>query len=249
MSDELFDIEFSGDVCKGVDVSVAKNNLAKLFKASPEKIDALFSGKPVILKRNLTFDAASKYRVAIKKAGALVNLKEVVTAKPAENVPKAKAVFTARDPDQAHASAPVQTLDSVSVEELGGVAKKESVPPDSVNEWTLAPAGEDLLQESERENVVPVEVDTSLLSLRENSGNLLDQDEYVHDVPLPVDVSGIDIAPVGADVLKPEERKKEESLDLDLSGISVAEVGARLGKETPAPPPAPDVSHISLEES
>lgn len=248
MSDELFDIEFSGDVCKGVDVSVAKNNLAKLFKTSPDKIDALFSGKPVILKRNLSFDAASKYRVAIKKAGALVNLKEVAAAKPVESAPKAKAVFTARDPEQAHTAAPAQTLDSVSVEDLAGAPKQEPAEPESEEGWTLAPAGADLLQSNEREKVVPVEVDISSLSVRESSGNLLDQDEYTHEAPPPVDVSGFDIAPVGADVLKPEERKKEESLDLDLSGMSVAEVGVRLGKEPPAPPPAPDVSHISLED-
>ena len=48
-------------------------NLARLFKSDSAKIDSLFSGTPVALKRDLGEDEAEKYLVALQRAGAKVN--------------------------------------------------------------------------------------------------------------------------------------------------------------------------------
>lgn len=86
---EKYDLVFSGQVVKGVDLAVAKKNIGQLFKLDAKKVEALFSGKKVVLKRGLNMDAAGKYRVAIKKAGALVELVMQQPVAPS----RGKAVF------------------------------------------------------------------------------------------------------------------------------------------------------------
>lgn len=47
-----------------------KDNLARLFKSEPGKIDALFGGRPVVLKRELPEAEADRYLAALHQAGA-----------------------------------------------------------------------------------------------------------------------------------------------------------------------------------
>jgi ribosomal protein L7/L12 len=51
-------------------LETAKENLARLFKSDASKIEALFSGQPVVLKRDLSDDEADKYLRALHGAGA-----------------------------------------------------------------------------------------------------------------------------------------------------------------------------------
>lgn len=54
------------------------------------------------------------------------------------------------------------------------------------------------------------------------------------------------LEPVGADILRPEERSKPVVADIDISALDVAEATERLAPAAPAPPPAPDTSHLDL---
>jgi len=53
MPSERFNLVFSGDLARGADLAQAKKNLGRLFKISDEKVEALFSGKAITLKKNL----------------------------------------------------------------------------------------------------------------------------------------------------------------------------------------------------
>jgi hypothetical protein len=62
-------IVFNGQIIDGFQIISVKAHLAKMLKASPEKISALFSGKPVVIKRTTNKQTAIKYSTALKKVG------------------------------------------------------------------------------------------------------------------------------------------------------------------------------------
>lgn len=70
MSDSRYTILFTGEILPGFSVDTVKANLAALFKSDSSKIEALFSGQPVPLKRNLPDAEADKYVAALQRAGA-----------------------------------------------------------------------------------------------------------------------------------------------------------------------------------
>src|SRR6187431_1959690 len=109
MSAPQFDIIFRGDIVFGHQLAEVKLKLQQLFKADAAKIDSLFSGRPVPLKRNMDEATAQKYRDALIKAGAMVEI-----------CPS----------DKSPANAPAKPL---PVREPRAVAEAKKL------EWTLAP--------------------------------------------------------------------------------------------------------------
>ena len=75
--DQQFNVVFKGDLVKGATVDQVKSNLAKLFKADPAKLEHLFAGKAVIIKKGLDLAGADKYESVLRRAGAIVELLEV----------------------------------------------------------------------------------------------------------------------------------------------------------------------------
>lgn len=72
MSETRYNIEFSGELLAGHELDSVKANLAQLFKCPLEKIEPLFSGQTVTLKRNLSEAEAEQYLGALRRAGAAV---------------------------------------------------------------------------------------------------------------------------------------------------------------------------------
>lgn len=72
MTEARYKIVFDGQLMPEMTLDTVKNNLARLFKSDQSKIDALFSGSPVALKRDLAEAEADKYLAALQQAGALV---------------------------------------------------------------------------------------------------------------------------------------------------------------------------------
>ncbi|WP_137974844.1 DUF805 domain-containing protein [Pseudomonas sp. F(2018)] len=72
MTDTRYKIVFDGQLMPEMTLDTVKDNLARLFKSDQSKIDALFSGSPVALKRDLAEAEADKYLAALRQAGALV---------------------------------------------------------------------------------------------------------------------------------------------------------------------------------
>lgn len=70
MTDQRFKIVFSGELMPDASLETVKDNLARLFKSEPGKIDALFGGRPVVLKRELPEAEAERYLTALRQAGA-----------------------------------------------------------------------------------------------------------------------------------------------------------------------------------
>ncbi|MBB1519095.1 DUF805 domain-containing protein [Aquipseudomonas guryensis] len=80
MTHARYKIVFTGELMPEVAADTVKDNLARLFKSDRSKIEALFSGAAVALKRDLTEDDADKYLAALQQAGARVHKEKDLTA-------------------------------------------------------------------------------------------------------------------------------------------------------------------------
>lgn len=72
MNQPRYKIVFDGQLMPEASLETVKTNLARLFKSDLARIDSLFSGAPVALKRDLGESEAEQYLTALQKAGAKV---------------------------------------------------------------------------------------------------------------------------------------------------------------------------------
>jgi len=107
MSEELFNLVFSGELVKGSQEEAVKANLVRLFKLAPEQVDKMFSGKVITIKKNIDADIGRKLRAKFKQAGALCRLEPFSTT----------SVSSGSSPgaDQAESKSEVSTDTSSSV--------------------------------------------------------------------------------------------------------------------------------------
>lgn len=200
MSAPEFDIIFRGDIVFGHQLADVKVRLQQLFKADAAKIDALFTGRPIPLKRNLDEATANKYRDALVKAGAMV---EVCSS------------------DKSPANTPSRPVPERAQPVVAVVPEYAS--------WTLAPVGSDLLPASERPaKPAPVRVDTGGLSLRPADGNLVDTTEVGREMGAAVVVPDLGLAAVGEDLLGEDEKLELPLVKIELEDWEIAEAGSDL---------------------
>jgi hypothetical protein len=243
MDDITYDIYFTGQIVDGYLEGAVKKNLAKLFNASPEKINAMFAGKPVLLKKGLNKESAQKFAALMKKAGAKAVAKSHGgPEKPAQDVDANSA-----SPN----TAPNQTDDSgLSVAARGS----DVINP---NEYHHAEAVTvDISGLSAEGNFAPLEdnspppppaPDTSHLSTAQ-VGSVLDESEAIMAVDIP-DLDGLNITAMEGELLKEHEKPKVTPVTVDTSSFSVAAPGSDMGqKPDDPPPPAPDTSHLSIDK-
>ena len=255
MSEQLYDIYFKGEALAGFENSQVQANVSHLFKASPEKIQHLFSGKVVALKKGLDKPTALKFQTALKTAGAKIYIKQATS--------ESSVVSEQSRSKAASSAAPISTEEPVEATKKAMQATEEQAG------ITVLPAGSDVLTENERSHVQAADIDTSTIHLAssfalpeekletvippdvshisaaEVGADILDQPEIKATIPAP-DTSFIDLAEPGADLL--EQSEEAITQNIDVSNIDLAEVGADMDpspKKTP--PPAPDTSHIHLD--
>lgn len=74
MAEKTYKLIFDGRIQDGHDPAQVKKNIKSLLKASDKSIQHLFSGKPVVIKKNMEQKTAMKYNQAFKKAGAVCTI-------------------------------------------------------------------------------------------------------------------------------------------------------------------------------
>ena len=77
MPEKRYSIFFSGKVAQGHGIEEVKRNLASTFKLGDEKIEQLFTGKQVMIKKDADYQSAIKYKMAFETAGAICRVEEV----------------------------------------------------------------------------------------------------------------------------------------------------------------------------
>ena len=74
MSGIDYSIVFSGGIKPGVEISAAKDNIKKHFNLDDAKLQALFSGKRVVLKKALRENQATNYVKSFEDLGIIVSI-------------------------------------------------------------------------------------------------------------------------------------------------------------------------------
>ena len=82
MTDQTYQVVFRGQIAPDASVETVKANLAKLFKTDETKIERLFTGREVVLKKGLGQEEGDRYRALLAKAGALCDLVPAPTDRP-----------------------------------------------------------------------------------------------------------------------------------------------------------------------
>ena len=237
--DEQYRLVFSGEVLDGQHPAVVKKRLAAVLKLDDERMDVLFSGKPVVVKKAIDEKNAARYQQAFNKAGARLRV-----------LPAAES-----------ADAPAQTTPAEVSTTAAASARGD--------ELTVLPAGADALTDQERQPETVADVDTSHLavqgavfvtdepeeaiagpnidhlSLAELGAELGVSRDSVVTQEIDVD---FDLAEVGV-ILGELEKNEPPAIDPADVDFELSEPGADIGTRDAKPtPPPPDTSHLKLDD-
>ena len=256
MSDELFDIYFSGKVINQDEIDEVKQKIGKLFNASDAVLSKLFSGQPNRIKKAVDMDTAIKYRVKFREAGAIVDIRPSQSAPPAaSSTPAASAIpqsnFSAADtaPDSAAdiATAPAAEPASSATPVTNPVtdpaaAQEAAVAPTSIDAGLAMPGS--IIDETPEPP--PADYNTEQFDLGDaNSGSLEEFAETVIPAPVP-DISSLDVVETDAPL---DDTAEPESLDIDTGNMAIDAFSGDLD-DTPPPPPANiDTSNLTASEA
>jgi len=208
-----FDVYFSGELVEGHEPEAVKAAIGELFGLTGPKLEALFSGVPVRVKKNLDVERAGRYRKRFLELGALVQVvpagQEPGAAPPApkpKRKPAPKPAVANSGGLELAPQAPLATEEadappatdtshlSLSAAGEGDLEKSEPKPaplPD-ISGLTLAPL-EETDEGGRPEPEPPPLPDTSHLEvLPPDKGSLEDCAEQKRPAPLP-DISGLSL--------------------------------------------------------
>jgi len=83
MPEDRYNVVFSGELSAETTQEAARRNLRTWFRVDEAQLENLFSGRRVVVKRNVSLDVASRYQAAFRKAGGLA-LIEISNGEPAD---------------------------------------------------------------------------------------------------------------------------------------------------------------------
>lgn len=208
MSEARFNVVFAGEMVAGADPAKVRENLAAAFKMDVSKVEALFSGKRVVVKKDADQATAMKFRAVMKQAGALCDLERI-----GEEAAVPAAVADA--PAPAPAPAPAQAAPAEPVARASFAPAAESPAP--VKGGSLETVG--TIRMGGTGFSGPFEVAPTGAELADK-----------HEGPPPIvpDVSHFSVAPPGSDM----GQKKDEKPPVvpDISHLSIAPPGSKLSE-------------------
>jgi len=232
MSD-TFSVIFRGDILPGHNLPEVKSRMTQLFKLDDAKLAAVFSGKPVALKKDCDGTTAEKLKDVLTKAGAEVEIRSnSLTAAPSSPAPVAP-----RSPPAAEA--PIKPSPQIPADPAAN----------NTGDLKVAPVGM-VMTEAERaaQRKPPVQVKTDHIALEKRANSFMTAEEKPVAKRLPIQAPDFGIAPAGGDLLKPEEKRVFEELPLDLSNYQVAELGADiLPEDQKAPLPVMEIDELNAD--
>jgi hypothetical protein len=81
-----YQVVFNGTLKAGSNAQDASNKLAALFKTDANKFDNWFSGKAIIVKKDLELEQAKKYVLALQNAGLIAEYQTQAVAAPSWDI-------------------------------------------------------------------------------------------------------------------------------------------------------------------
>jgi len=257
MTDELFDIYFSGKILPDNDLETVKQQVGKVFKANESMLEQLFSGKAVKIKKAVDMDTAIKYRVKFREIGAIVDIRPRAaaaatstdsSAQQEDTEPDVSAVqpIAAEATDKAIQTTATAALDSSLATPGSIIDETPEVPPAQINtdDFDLGPANQGSLEEF-AQPVEPAAIpDISSLDISNTEEPL---DKTPEPPPLEVDISDMQIDAFSGPL---DETPPPPPADIDITELSASEPNTGSLEEfdsRPEPVPLPDISKLKIE--
>lgn len=201
MPAKLYNLTFNGQITGQFSQEIVIKNLAVLFKKDPQSMAKLFSGDKFTLSRGLALEAAQKYQVLLKKAGAVVTLEEQGSGQKQGTAPASQRTAGAT-PEVTIAPAGSVITKPVRMEE----------PEIDISRLSMSEPGVTIV---EHKDIPEPIINTDLISLSPSGAPLVDQQEKpVFDKQ----VGQYDLAPAGAVLSKEKPAHKAE---IDTSNLSL----------------------------
>ena len=193
MSEPVFNITFYGIIQAEKEKEMVIENLASLFKTTPEQVRPLFAGGRKIIKSGVDELTAEKYRVALENVGLVVKIE----------------ALEAESDTSAQRTATVETDNGHSTEAPGAASQDSSAEVEAQRDYdtgnlTLAEVGADVLESPPVVEPQPIE-DISSITLAEVGADLLDNPIEIKPQPI-ADISHITLAEAGADIIENPKR-------------------------------------------
>jgi hypothetical protein len=215
MSEPTFQIVFRGKILGGFDREQVRENLSRLFKIDPARVDAMLDAPKTVLKTGLGKDAASRYQEALRQAGIMVAVIGE-SAAPSAAAPFAAPSMMATTREIVPVPEPGSVPHSpVAVESIDTPTPAAPAPAESTTAGlTLAEPGVQLLPPQLR---TKAEIDTSALSLAQPGVVLV---EKRHVAAPEYDLSGITLGNADEPII-PQHKPKPAAID--TSALTLAE--------------------------
>lgn len=260
-----YNLIFQGKIIDGASLDEVKDNVARLFKADAAKTAALFSGKTIVIKKNLDTESTKKYLAILKKAGAVIKAVKIEdksastspSPPPSASPPPSPAPVqnnNTANTNDAPTQAPSSGLSSGLASLISYNKPKESSSEDDNSETEglqLAPVGSNILNPSKSNETIDIP-DTSHLKMAEaETGSLEEFAHKVEAVELP-DIEDLTLSEANTGSME-EFAIKIEPVDLpDISDLDMAEqdnTPLSAGASKAPPVDIPDTSELSMSEA
>ena len=234
MSDTPYAVIFQGRTVEGADPDQVRANMAKLFNADAARIEKMFSGQKVVIKKGLDAAGAKKYRAALTKAGAAVEIIDLEKKTAAKAAPAKDEAAEATPPPES-AAAPATGADAG---DAAGAAQAEA-PDETADGGPSAPPQTVPEAYADAENP-PDALESSLAE----AGAILVEHERVAEPDIATD--HLSMAEAGATLVEAEAVPEPE---FDLSAMTLDPPGTTIVEHEPLAPPEFDFDGMSLEDN
>ncbi len=224
MSEKMFQILVNGTLTESAQIEQVKQNIAKLFKTSVDKVEPMFSGRKLGVKKGLDKQTALKYKAAINNAGLAAAV-----------APMTSAAATGTD------KAGDTSLDNASLAATGSTMDESpaAAPADiDTSNLVMDSVGETL---TEATNIPEPAIDIAQISMGEVGE---DVSEYTPTPEPNIDISKLDMGDAGEDVMQYEVVPEA---NIDISELSVADTGEDVMQHEKIPPADIDTSNFKLD--
>ncbi|MCU7837567.1 MAG: hypothetical protein KZQ83_20290 [gamma proteobacterium symbiont of Taylorina sp.] len=229
-----YNLIFQGEIVDGASLEEVKIKVAQLFNANAEKTNILFSGKAIVIKKNLDSEASKKYIAVLKKAGAVIHARKQVNPLQDQDTPTETPPLEKK---QVQAETPYPPTASEELSSNSGLSSGLSALV-NYNNFAQTPSASTSVSEEPHSN--SVESNITAGDIVQNStpdSNISDQ--------------GMQLAPIDSGALPTEEPVAAAEIK-DISHLSMAEAQsgslAEFTQET-APVELPDISALSMSQA
>ncbi len=242
---ERYRLIFRGEALEGQHPAVVKQRLGTLLKLDAARLDVLFTGKAVTIRKDADADTAAKFQIAFKRAGARLRVVSIDPYIGAQTDAMVKSK-TDRVAESAHAQAAEPEGGGLRLAPRGATLAEprpaETAPATvDVSHMTLAAPGALLGTPSTDSAVAP---DVAHLTVAAPGADL---GAVSQPPPVPVNSPEWEIARVGVELVAASPAI-DPPLDADAIEFDLAPPGALMADADDEPAPAaPDISHLKLE--